>query len=654
MLRKARTPSHHLLAALLVGSILTGIPLLTGAPPATAEVHSFKALGSTHAVSRSFQVVGVDANAFIDALLISPRGDKGFPVAGVRHAYRPHRHAASSRKHPARSRKHTACPRKHTARSRKHPARCRKHVVIAAKQSGPQAQKFTTAPETTITGGPEEGSQTTSTAAEFLFSSTAARATFYCSLDGSSPQGCSSGVVYGGLAQGTHRFTVYAVDRYGVRDPSPAARSWSIVSSPPSTSPPDTTAPDTSITSGPVDGSSTSTSVSFSFSGADNVGVTGYECSLDAAPFSACSSPEAYSGLSAGTHTFSVHALDAAGNVDPTPAIRTWTVTLSGSVYTVPSSVPSGCSTDATSEISSWIASVPNDSTISFGLGACYRIEGTLELQNRTLTVDGNGATFRSFNAPEDQRAIWRLWNSNVTLRNMTDIGSYASGGVFNANLEHAHGIDLRGTHAVIENVAVRNVGGDCVYFGLGSDSTTRSSGSFHDSSCVGTGRNAVSVTAGNNILVQRVTLSTLGFDAFDVEPNIAAGNWGSQNVTFDSNIIGSYRLSAYSIVENAAISNQAFTNNIVKGRGLHIAVAPVSSVVARPQAVTIQGNSSDTAQTPAAMSLEDVDGLTVTGNAVPMTSGTMAVVNNSCGVDVSGNALLGALTEITITNPAC
>jgi hypothetical protein len=124
--------------------------------------------------------------------------------------------------------------------------------------------------------------------------------------------------------------------------------------------------------------------------------------------------------------------------------------------------------------------------------------------------------------------------------------------------------------------------------------------------------------------------------------------------VTFDSNIIGSYRLSAYSIVENAAISNQAFTNNIVKGRGLHIAVAPVSSVVARPQAVTIQGNSSDTAQNPAAMSLEDVDGLTVTGNAVPMTSGTMAVVNNSCGVDVSGNALLGALTEITITNPAC
>ena len=60
--------------------------------------------------------------------------------------------------------------------------------------------------------------------------------------------------------------------------------------------------------------------------------------------------------------------------------------------HTVPGSVPygsvpSGCSTDATSEILSWIASVPNNSTLVFGAGACYRIEGTLELHGRTLTL---------------------------------------------------------------------------------------------------------------------------------------------------------------------------------------------------------------------------------------------------------------------------
>ena len=38
-------------------------------------------------------------------------------------------------------------------------------------------------------------------------------------------------------------------------------------------------------------------------------------------------SPKAYTGLAPGSHTFEVRATDPAGNVDPTPATRTWTVT---------------------------------------------------------------------------------------------------------------------------------------------------------------------------------------------------------------------------------------------------------------------------------------------------------------------------------------
>ena len=85
----------------------------------------------------------------------------------------------------------------------------------------------------------------------------------------------------------------------------------------------------------------------------------------------------------------------------------------------------------------------------------------------------------------------------------MTIVGSYANGGVHTESLQHAHGIDLRGTHGVVENVSMSDLAGDCVYFGLGA---SRSSGDVRDSSCRRIGRNAVSVTAGDDIRVARVT----------------------------------------------------------------------------------------------------------------------------------------------------
>lgn len=89
----------------------------------------------------------------------------------------------------------------------------------------------------------------------------------------------------------------------------------------------DKTPPDTTITANPAS-LTTSTSASFEFTGADTggTGVAGFEVSLDAGGYVSGSSPQSYSSLADGSHTFRVRAVDAAGNADATPATYTWTV----------------------------------------------------------------------------------------------------------------------------------------------------------------------------------------------------------------------------------------------------------------------------------------------------------------------------------------
>src|SRR3989338_4839240 len=93
------------------------------------------------------------------------------------------------------------------------------------------------------------------------------------------------------------------------------------VSATPTLSPPASTQPDTTITAKPRD-TSISTAASFSFTSTQT--GSAFECSLDAGSFESCTSPKTYTGLTRSSHTFSVRARDAAGNLDSTPATFTW------------------------------------------------------------------------------------------------------------------------------------------------------------------------------------------------------------------------------------------------------------------------------------------------------------------------------------------
>ena len=84
----------------------------------------------------------------------------------------------------------------------------------------------------------------------------------------------------------------------------------------------------TTIDSGPS-GTVGSASATFAFS-ANSAGA-GFECALDGAAFQPCASPYEATGLGDGAHTFAVRAAEN-GQVDNTPAQRTWTVDLSSPI----------------------------------------------------------------------------------------------------------------------------------------------------------------------------------------------------------------------------------------------------------------------------------------------------------------------------------
>jgi parallel beta-helix repeat protein len=173
----------------------------------------------------------------------------------------------------------------------------------------------TTAPETTITGQPASGMADTS--ATFTFAANEAGAFFECSLDGAAFVSCASPAAYTGLAIGNHTFLVRAIDAAGNVDATPASVTWTIAP------PPDTTPPDTTLTGQPAN-TTLDTAATFTFI-ANEFGAR-FECSLDGSAFTPCASPVSYLGLAVGNHTFAVRAVDAAGNVDPTPASYTWTI----------------------------------------------------------------------------------------------------------------------------------------------------------------------------------------------------------------------------------------------------------------------------------------------------------------------------------------
>ncbi|MEZ4366036.1 MAG: hypothetical protein R2939_07085 [Kofleriaceae bacterium] len=136
-------------------------------------------------------------------------------------------------------------------------------------------------------------------------------ATFMCAFDDEEPAPCTSPLVRP-LPEGAHTFSVTAQTLDGIPQVEPTTHAWRI----------DITPPETAFATTPANLTRSST-FDFTFT-SDEPGVT-FECSLDGAAWVPCADLLG-TVLADGSHTVLVRGVDAAGNIDPTPAEFTWTI----------------------------------------------------------------------------------------------------------------------------------------------------------------------------------------------------------------------------------------------------------------------------------------------------------------------------------------
>ena len=185
-----------------------------------------------------------------------------------------------------------------------------------ARQRASDATHYTWTVDTTPPPAPALTStppaNDTSTSASFSFGDDEAGVTFECQLDGGSFSTCASPATYPGLADGSHTFAVRARDAVG--NPSSATSyTWSLQAPRP---------PAPSIDAKPSNPSNVKQAV-FAFS--DTVATVSFQCSLDGAAYSACTSPFTTAALADGSHTFAVEAVDASNRAS-NPTQYTWTI----------------------------------------------------------------------------------------------------------------------------------------------------------------------------------------------------------------------------------------------------------------------------------------------------------------------------------------
>jgi hypothetical protein len=329
---------------------------------------------------------------------------------------------------------------------------------------------------------------------------------------------------------------------------------------------------------------------------------------------------------------------------------------------------------DVTNELNAYLASVPDGSSIQLPAGARYRAEGTVFLRyRRNLTIEGNNALiFATTDGsgmtpppgyvrdwPRNRYQVEIRGGSGIVIRNLKVRGANPHAGIgdeaYVSALEAQHGFAIQGaTDIELDRVSVSDVYGDFVYIGGDDDEWSRDI-HIHDSHFERNGRQGITVTKGQGVLIERCYIGDTRRATFDLEPPGITG--GALDVVIRDNEIGEGRLKF--VAAAGAGPNISFT---VENNTLH---RPMTIVVDTPPEyrrgpIRVVGNTSDQAigSPHAVLRFFRVDGVEVRNNHQPIQDWrdqTFVMACESTAVDVADNEVPGAAreSEVLDTCPA-
>lgn len=333
--------------------------------------------------------------------------------------------------------------------------------------------------------------------------------------------------------------------------------------------------------------------------------------------------------------------------VVPPPLIRPFPAPVTTRTVTVPASIDATGASDVSDALMAFIAGVPDGSLINFPAAGIYRIDHAVEFTGRhNLIFDGNGCTLE-YTSVTGTTTGYSFWydlggGSDIWIKNFILIGSSPYPGVFTQGTsptggEWQHGVIVRSDRFEVSGCTVSAVWGDGFFVGGDFGYVCTPSGVWiHDNHVISAGRNGLTITSGANVIAERNAFDVSGYVTFDIEPNFntesasniifrnnTAETWGTVGVAGGGLFFGVEGTHTGAVIDKIVVDG-----NTVTGGSLFMNCDNGGTAGTRMTRITFTNNKGTVATGPI-FHFAHIDGLTVTGNVQPLTSGVLTRITD-------------------------